>query len=152
MRQERYTLWAGWLLLLVAVFRLFYLNHLELVGDEAYYWLWSRHPDICYLDKGPVIAWFILLGTKLFGQTVFGVRFCAVLLAAGTGAVLFGLARRLFSARVGFFTLALAAVVPLYAVGSVLMTIDTVYLFFWAAAAWAFWEAKDTARCGPWIG
>ncbi|HEY0790397.1 MAG TPA: glycosyltransferase family 39 protein [Chthoniobacterales bacterium] len=151
MRHERYSLWAGLVLLLVTTFRLFYINHLELVGDEAYYWLWSRHPDICYLDKGPVIAWFIMLGTSLFGQTVFGVRFFAVLLAAGTGAAMFGLARRLFSARVGFFTVVLAAVVPLYAVGSVLMTIDTVYLFFWVAAAWAFWEAKETRRWGPWV-
>jgi 4-amino-4-deoxy-L-arabinose transferase-like glycosyltransferase len=151
MQHQRYTLWAGLVLLAVTVFRLLYVNHLELVGDEAYYWLWSRHPDICYLDKGPVIAWFIMLGTALFGQTVLGVRFFAVILAAGTGAAMFGLARRLFSARVGFFTLVLAAVVPLYAVGSVLMTIDTVYIFFWAAAAWAFWEAKDTTRLGSWM-
>jgi 4-amino-4-deoxy-L-arabinose transferase-like glycosyltransferase len=148
---SRYALWTVMALVALTLFRLWYLNHLELVGDEAYYWLWSRHPDICYLDKGPVIAWFITLGTMLFGQTALGVRFFAVILSAGTGAALFLLARKLFSDRVGFTAVALAAVTPLYAVGSILMTIDTVYIFFWSVAALAFWWAKDQTRLWPWI-
>ena len=90
---SRYARWAAAILLLGTIFRLWYSTHLELVGDEAYYWLWSRHPDICYLDKGPVIAWFISAGTALFGQTVFGIRFFATLLALGTGIGIFFLAR-----------------------------------------------------------
>lgn len=146
-----YTRWAITVLLAVGVFRLWYVSHLELVGDEAYYWLWSRHPDICYLDKGPVIAWFIMLGTGLFGQTILGVRFFAVVLAAGTGVAMFLLGRKLFSDRVGFTTVVLAAVTPLYAVGSVLMTIDTVYICFWAIAALTFWWAKDQSQSWPWM-
>ena len=128
-----------------------YSRHLELVGDEAYYWLWSRHPDICYLDKGPMIAWLISAGTALFGQTVFGVRFFAVLLASGTGIGMFVLARQLFSARVAFWAVAIATVVPLFAVGASLMTIDTIYVFFWTWAAVAFWKAKDETRLGWWV-
>ena len=86
---SRYARWAAVILLLGTIFRLWYCTHLELVGDEAYYWLWSRHPDFCYLDKGPVIAWFISAGTALFGQTVFGIRFFATLLALGTGIGIF---------------------------------------------------------------
>jgi 4-amino-4-deoxy-L-arabinose transferase-like glycosyltransferase len=133
------------------IFRLFYSTHLELVGDEAYYWLWSRHPDICYLDKGPVIAWFIWLGTALFGQTVFGIRVFAVLLAGGTGVGIYLLARKLFSDRVAFWSVVLAALTPLFAVGAALMTIDTVYIFFWTFAAVTFWQAKDEERLGWWI-
>ncbi|MGI8956523.1 MAG: ArnT family glycosyltransferase [Chthoniobacterales bacterium] len=130
---------------------LLYSTHLELVGDEAYYWLWSRHPDICYLDKGPMIAWLIWVGTALFGQNVFGVRFFAILLASGTGLAVFSLARRLFSARAGFWAVVIASVMPLFAVGASLMTIDTVYVFFWAWAALVFWSAKDQTRLGPWF-
>ncbi len=133
------------------LFHLAYSTHLELVGDEAYYWLWSRHPDICYLDKGPMIAWLIRAGTALFGQTVFGVRFFAVILAGGTGLAILLLGRRLFSDRVAFWAIVTAAVVPLFAVGSSLMTIDTVYVFFWSWAALAFWWAKDQRALGPWI-
>ena len=148
---SRYARLASVILLGGTVFRLWYTTHLELVGDEAYYWLWSRHPDICYLDKGPVIAWFIWIGTALFGQTVFGIRFFAVLLACGAGVGIFLLARKLFSDKVAFWSVILAAVTPLFAVGAALMTIDTVYIFFWTFAALTFWQAKDEEKLGWWI-
>src|ERR1700704_3663354 len=116
--------WVIIAVFVVTIYRLWYCTHLELVGDEAYYWLWSRHLDICYLDKGPVIAWFISAGTALFGQTVFGIRFFAALLALGTGIGIFLLARRLFSDRVAFWAVVLAILTPLFAVGATLMTID----------------------------
>jgi 4-amino-4-deoxy-L-arabinose transferase-like glycosyltransferase len=148
---SRYARWAAAVLVVGTIFRLWYSAHLELVGDEAYYWLWSRHPDICYLDKGPVIAWFIWAGTTLFGQTVFGIRFFATLLALGTGVLIFLLSRRLFSDRVAFWAVVLAALTPLFAVGATLMTIDTVYIFFWAFAALTFWRAKDEIQLGWWV-
>ena len=151
MVSSRYARWAAAILLLGTIFRLWYCTHLELVGDEAYYWLWSRHPDYCYLDKGPVIAWFISAGTALFGQTVFGIRIFATLLALGTGIGIFFLARQLFSERVAFWSVLLAAVTPLFAVGATLMTIDTVYIFFWTLAALTFWHAKDQTRLGWWL-
>src|SRR6202795_62309 len=151
MTSSQYARWAAVILAVGTIFRLWYSTHLELVGDEAYYWLWSRHPDFCYLDKGPVIAWFISAGTALFGQTVFGIRFFATLLALGTGIGIFVLAWRLFSDRVAFWSVLLAAVTPLFAVGATLMTIDTVYIFFWTMAALSFWSAKDKTRLGGWI-
>ena len=151
MTSSRYARWAAAILVLATIFRLWYSVHLELVGDEAYYWLWSRHPDICYLDKGPVIAWFISAGTALFGQTVFGIRFFATLLALGTGVGIFCLARQLFSDRVAFWSVLLGALTPLFAVGATLMTIDTVYIFFWTMAALTFWSAKDQSRLRWWI-
>lgn len=139
------------LIVLGTALHLLYSTHLELVGDEAYYWLWSRHPDICYLDKGPMIAWLIRAGTALFGQTVFGIRFFAVLLASGTGVAILLLGRRLFSDRAAFWAVVVASVIPLFSVGASLMTIDTVYVFFWSWAALAFWWAKDHRSIGPWI-
>lgn len=139
------------LIALATIFHFAYSTHLELVGDEAYYWLWSRHPDICYLDKGPMVAWLIWIGTALFGQTVFGVRFFAVLLAGGTGLAILLLARQLFSERAAFWAIVIATVVPLFAVGASLMTIDTVYVFFWSWAALAFWWARNQQRLAPWI-
>ena len=70
--RNRYLILAV-ILLAVTLYRLWYSTQLELVGDEAYYWLWSRRLDLAYLDKGPVIAWFIAAGTACFGQTSFGV-------------------------------------------------------------------------------
>ena len=128
-----------------------YGTHLELVGDEAYYWLWSRRPDISYVDKGPMVAWLIRAGTSLFGQTVFGVRFFAAMLAGGTGFGLYWLGKELFSPRIGFWAIVAASVMPLFFVGASLMTIDTVYVFFWTWAAWAFWRAKEETRLRWWV-
>jgi 4-amino-4-deoxy-L-arabinose transferase-like glycosyltransferase len=47
--------------------------------DEAYYWTWSRESVISYLDHPPMIAWCIHLGTAIFGDTNFGVRFSGLL-------------------------------------------------------------------------
>src|SRR5471030_932777 len=69
-------------LLGLTVFRLWYITRIGLVPDEAYYWLWSKHLAASYRDKGPGVAWTIALGTWLFGDTPFGVRFFAVLLSA----------------------------------------------------------------------
>ncbi len=142
-----------WVIVAISGFtlcQLWYSTRLELVGDEAYYWLWSRRLDICYLDKGPVIAWLIAGGTFLFGQTVFGIRFFAVLLSTATGVGIYLLARRLFSRRVALWALMLAGVTPLFAVGAILMTVDTPYIFFWTLAALTFWRAKDSPRLGLW--
>ncbi|MFO1108665.1 MAG: glycosyltransferase family 39 protein [Bradyrhizobium sp.] len=52
---------------------------LELRVDEAYYWTWSKESALSFLDHPPLIAWFVRLGTALFGDTNFGVRFSGLL-------------------------------------------------------------------------
>ncbi len=139
------------LLVAVTLFRLWYCTTLGLLGDEAYYWVCSRHLDLSYFDKGPGAAATIAVGTRLFGDTVFGVRFFAVLLSFATGLSIFALARMLFSARVAWFSVLLTVAIPLFAVGSILMTIDPLSVFFWTLAAIAFWKAKDTPEFGLWL-
>ena len=48
-------------LLVLSVFRIFYILHgpLDLGPDEAHYWEWSRHLDLSYYSKGPMIAYLI---------------------------------------------------------------------------------------------
>ncbi|MDX6767717.1 MAG: glycosyltransferase family 39 protein [Candidatus Methylacidiphilales bacterium] len=149
-RIDSYAHAAAWLLVVITLFRFWYATQIELVGDEAYYWLWSKNLDIGYYSKGPGIAWTIALGRSLWGDTEFGIRFCAVLLSAGTGLLTFLLARRLFQERVAFWVLVTLLGIPLYAVGSILMTIDPLSVFFWTASALLFWRAKDSPNNGPW--
>lgn len=61
--------------------RLTYLGSVELLPEETYYWNYSRHLDIGYLDHPPMVAWLIRLGTALFGQSQFGVRAGALCLS-----------------------------------------------------------------------
>jgi 4-amino-4-deoxy-L-arabinose transferase-like glycosyltransferase len=59
----------------LAVLRGIFAATVDLRVDEAYYWTWSKESVISYLDHPPVIAWCIRVGTQLFGDTNFGVRF-----------------------------------------------------------------------------
>lgn len=147
---HRYRNAALWLIVVITLFRLWFCTRLNLVGDEAYYWLWSKHLDISYFSKGPGVAWTIATGTSLWGDTVFGVRFFAVLLSAGTATGMFLLARSLFSTRVGYWSLVVALGIPLFAVGSLLMTIDPLSVCFWTWAAFFFWKTQDRPHPGWW--
>lgn len=143
----------AWLLIgSITLFRLWYITQLGLVSDEAYYWLWSKHLAASYTDKGPAIAWIIAAGTKVFGDTPFGIRWLGVLLSAGTGWEIFRLARRLFDERTALWSLVVALVIPLFGVGSVLMTIDTPSVFCWVWAANVLWTALESGKMRHWFG
>jgi 4-amino-4-deoxy-L-arabinose transferase-like glycosyltransferase len=154
LRNASPTRLAIFLLLAVTLFRLWFSTQIGLIADEAYYWLWSKHLAASYRDKGPAIAWTIALGTKCFGDTVFGIRFFAVLLGAGIGWLIFDIARRLYDARTGLWCLIVALVMPIMAVGSILMTIDSLSVFFWALAVLIFWKAlhNDSSWYWFWLG
>jgi 4-amino-4-deoxy-L-arabinose transferase-like glycosyltransferase len=134
----------------LTLFRLWYCTWVELVPDEGYYWIWSKHLAASYRDKGPGIAWAIALGTRVFGDTVLGIRVVGVLLSAGTGWELYRLARRLYDERTALWCLLVALIMPLFAVGAILMTIDSLSVFFWAWAMNLLWSALDTGKMRHW--
>src|SRR5205085_2094183 len=75
----------GWILIgLTLALRLVYLaaGKIELSEDEAYQWLWSKHLALSYYSKPPLIAYTQFLGTSIWGNSAFGVRFFSPLLAA----------------------------------------------------------------------
>jgi 4-amino-4-deoxy-L-arabinose transferase-like glycosyltransferase len=75
---------AGALAVIAAmtVIRVVYACLIDLRTDEAYYWTWSREHVLSFLDHPPAVAWFISLGTAIFGDTNFGVRFAGILAMA----------------------------------------------------------------------
>ncbi|HTR41647.1 MAG TPA: glycosyltransferase family 39 protein [Pseudomonadales bacterium] len=151
LRQASPTRLAVFLIAVLTLFRLWYSTQVGLIADEAYYWLWARHPALSYRDKGPLVAWFIWVGIKMFGNTVFGIRFFAVLLSSATGWLIFVLARRLYDERTALWCLLMALVIPEMAVGSIIMTIDTPSVFFWALAAMLFWNGLHNDKISTWF-
>ncbi|WP_445492240.1 glycosyltransferase family 39 protein [Rhodopseudomonas sp. RCAM05734] len=71
-----------------------YAGVFDLRTDEAYYWTWSKENVLSFLDHPPMIAWFIRLGTAIFGDTNFGVRFAGLLAMAVTQLLLGDIVRR----------------------------------------------------------
>ena len=117
-------------LVILTCVRLFIIGSIELSPDESYYLLWSEHPDVCYYSKGPGVAAAIWISTHLFGVSEFGVRFFSPLLSLGTSLLLFSFARRLYSESIAIWTVVLMNFLPIFQVGSVLMTIDPLSIFF----------------------
>lgn len=135
---------AVWIFLaLLTAIRLALLGSSELTGDEAHYWMWSQRLAPSYFSKGPGIALVIRGGTALFGDSEFGVRFWSPILAAGTSILLFYFARRLFSETTAFWTVIALNVTPIFNIGSFVMTIDPLSIFFWVAAMFVFWLAVE---------
>src|SRR4051812_7410977 len=115
-----------------------YLTHdcpIDLSGDEAHYWDWSRRLDISYYSKGPMVAWLIRGSCALFGDNMPAVRLPALLLAVASSILTYWLALRLFkSDRIALGAVLLSHLVPMFVAGSVLMTIDPPFFFFWGLA------------------
>ena len=107
-----------------------------LTADEAHYWEWSRRLDWSYYSKGPLVAYLIALSTRLGGHTEIWVRLPAVLLGTLTGMLGWLLARRTFGDRAAGLALVFLSVLPLYAAGGLLMTIDAPFVCCWALAWW----------------
>jgi len=140
-------------LVLIAVttlLRFFYAGWLPILPDETYYLQWARHLDASYISKGPAIAYTIAAGTGLFGGNNLGVRFFAVLLSAGTAWQVFLLARRWYDDVTALIAVLLLGVVPLYAVGAVVITIDPLSAFFWVWAANLFSRAVQKGHLADW--
>jgi membrane-associated phospholipid phosphatase len=132
---------------------------IQLSGDEAYQWVWSKHLALSYYSKPPLIAYTQFLGTSLWGDTAFGVRFFSPLIAAIMSLGLLRFFAREVNARAGFFLLLSITATLLMGCGAVLMTVDPLSVLFWTLAMLAGWRAAqekgstgDWAWVGVWMG
>ncbi len=119
---------------LMATFRVVVASHIPLTEDEAYYWAWSRHLALGYVDHPPMVAWMISL-TAAFGRNELAIRFPFILceffaaIALGyTALILSGDARAGGAAAVIFTLIPQTRMV----IGEALP--DGPYLLFWSLA------------------
>jgi undecaprenyl-diphosphatase len=118
---------------------IYYLHHtsIDLAGDEAQYWDWSRNLDLSYYSKGPLIAYIIRASCAIFGDTMPAVRYPAVVISVLTSIVTYLLTRKLFgSERLALGTVLLFHILPIFIAGSALMTIDPPMFLCWALATY----------------
>lgn len=111
-----------------------WLTFINLGGDEAQYWAWSRTLDWGYFSKPPLIAWIIAGTTSLCGNGEACVRVSSPLLHGATAIVIFFLARRLYDARIGLWSAIAYATLPVVWFSSALITTDVPCIFCWACA------------------
>src|SRR5581483_3659062 len=123
--------WMSILFIASIGFGLEYARMRELVPDEAYYWVWSRHLAPGYLDHPPMVAYLIHAGTSVGGDTELGVRWPAAVMAIAIAAIVAVVTLRVARSKLAA---ALAAIVllasPMTAVLGTIVTPDTPACFF----------------------
>jgi 4-amino-4-deoxy-L-arabinose transferase-like glycosyltransferase len=137
-------------LLALAALRLAYALLAPPNSDEAYYWLWGRHPALSYLDHPPLHAWLQGLVHALLGTSLAALRLGPALTSVCSGWVLWRLARRLTpgDGRVPPLAVAAAFASPLIAMLTGFAWNDHLLLLGWLAAGWLALEFLDEVARG----
>ncbi|WP_406721235.1 glycosyltransferase family 39 protein [Thioclava litoralis] len=124
-------------------------NKAELFVDETQYWFWGQNFDFGYYSKPPLIGWLIRAVTDLAGSSSpFWVRMPGAVLHGVTALVLGLTAARLFDARTAFWTALTYVTLPFVALGSLLISTDTVMAPFFAGAILFFVRTCQTRGAG----
>lgn len=105
----------------------------DLFVDEAQYWQWGQQLEFGYYSKPPLIGWVIRAFTEL-GQSdsAFWIRLPGPLFHAVAGLILLATANRLWGAAAGAAAGVVYVTMPAVALGSFLISTDTILLPFFA--------------------
>ncbi len=137
----------------VFVLRVAYLfvNGLDLIGDESYYWDWSRRLDWCYYSKPPMVAWLIAIATEIGGDYTAVVRFPSVVFGTVFLGYFYAAAREIYSERAAALALLLMLAMPFNVLANLLMTIDPPLYCFWMMSLYYLQRALFGGQQSAWF-
>lgn len=145
--------WSVVILVLLAVamgLRTGAVGWMELVPEEAYYWMYSQHPSLSYFDHPPMVAWVIGAGTRLFGDTEFGVRICGALMMLAASGLMYAFGRMWFGREAALVSAVLLQALPVYFGTGLIATMDSALVFFWLACLVGVSVALKQERAWGW--
>ncbi len=120
--------------------------------DEAQYWDWSRHLDWSYYSKPPLIAYLIAFTTRVAGNEEWAIRLGSVLLNSGLLVAVYVLTRHIAgSARAGLVAALATLGATIAWVRPLVMSTDSLLVFFWAAGMYAWLRALETRGMRWWL-
>jgi len=141
--------------LLIAVFLLrgsfLLFNDISLVGDESYYWDWSRHPDWCYFSKPPMVAWLIGSFTWLLGDSTAALRLPALLSGMLFLWFFHATAQAFYGRTAAAFALLLMLATPNNVLANLIMTIDPPLYCFWMITLYYLRRAIFDQQASAWF-
>jgi len=147
----RSGLWVFLIILASSAVRVWFVatNQLGLVQDEAQYWDWTRHLQLTYYSKGPLIAWIIRTFTLVFGDTELGVRMGSIAGGALFPAIVWAMLAKVWK-RPALSVLAVFAitVAPLFQALGILMTTDNSFVVCWTLCMLALHAAATPGEDG----
>lgn len=119
--------------------------------EEAYYWMYAKHPALGYLDHPPMVAWVIAAGTSLIGHSELGVRLGTWLLTGGSTWLCYRLTADWAGRRAAWTAALLFSISPLFFAAGFLAMPDAPLVFFWLAALVAITRAIRHNATGWWL-
>ena len=134
------------------ILRLLYFGTFELTQEEAYYWNYSQHMAMGYLDHPPMVALLIWIGTHLFGNSEIGVRVGAFVCWSITAWFSYRLTRSAFDRNVALNSLVLIAALPLFFGTALIMTPDAPLIACWAGTLFYLHRALIDGHRRSWMG
>ena len=145
------------LILFLAIFSTIYNAFLPLHGDEAYYWMWSKHLQAGYYDHPPMIAYMIYL-TNFISQSEWAVRLVNIFCMSFSAIYIFKLTKELSDEKTALNSVLIFLSVALTNAGTIITTPDSPLSLFWSVSLYYTYRAifignkKDFLLSGVFLG
>ena len=125
-------LFVCFVFVLVKIFSVSYSN-LNLFGDEAQYWVWSKNFEFGYFSKPPLLPWVIGLVTSVFGNSFFVLKMIPLFTYCLTSLIVFFISKNLVDdVELAFVTSFSFFLMPSVTFSSFFVSTDVFLIFFWS--------------------
>jgi len=119
-------------LVLLTIFKVSIARYFPLIGDEAYYWLWSQHLDLSYIAHPPMVAYVNFILTGLFGNYEFVIRLGAILITLLISWVIYRTGKELYRPGAAATAVIVFNLLPIFWGGGMFLVPQTLIFLFWA--------------------
>lgn len=123
-------------LLLLNLFKIATARYFPLIGDEAYYWLWSQHLDLSYIAHPPMVAYVNFILTGLFGNYEFVIRLGAILIVLLISWIIYRTGKELYGPRKATTAVIIFNLLPTFWGGGMFLVPQTLVFLFWALSSY----------------
>ncbi|MCS7083361.1 MAG: glycosyltransferase family 39 protein [Aquificaceae bacterium] len=135
---------------------LFRISHIvfypfDLTPEEAQYWDWSRHLDISYYSKPPMVAYLNAISSAIFGISELSVRLVPILLSFILSIASFIYLKRHIGEDRALKFVIVAQLSLGMSLNSMLATTDAPLLFFWTLGVFAINSAINQSSLWRWF-
>lgn len=122
-----------------------------LTADESYYWLWSKHLSLSYIDHPPMIAYINYLFT-LGHENLFMIRLGANIIVLLTGLTLYWLTKKIFDEEIAFWSTVLFLIIPHYLIIWLTQFVELPLALFWLLSIFLLYQAINNNKKIYWLG
>ena len=133
----------GAILLAVLLIKVLIAWSLPITGDEAYFLIWGRNPDLGYYDHPPMIGWWLSAVLTLSDHPL-AIRALGIFVSMAPALAIFAWWRHTDPVRARLVSL-LALFMPLFFIAVITAT-DTPLILFALLATGLAWHALRTGR------